>query len=179
MGILRVPTITEDTSDDSEDTWQAILDKKKVEFKLVLSENEILFYYFTDQDPSNITVEHRNEYTEKELQDILDQYPVTTVTDAGKPSESIIFDLCNKILKKSGNKSIFIGQSIIDSNLTFKFDSSFEDFDDVAIGDPYEEFEPDGKDLEEIESVSETKKEMSKHEFDASLDMPEEYDDTE
>ena len=72
---------------------------------------DFLFYYFTDQDPSSISVEHRNQYTEKELQDILDQYPVTTLINAGNSSESVIFDLCNKILKKSGNKSIFIGQS--------------------------------------------------------------------
>ena len=160
MGILRVPTVTEDTVNENEDTWQAIMDNKLVEFKLCLSENEILFYYFTDQDPSNITVEHRNEFTEKELQDILDKYPVTSIIEAGKPSDIIISDLCNKIEKKSEKKHIFISQNIFDSNLKFKFDSSFEDFDDAPISDPdpFEEYEPDGKDLAEITSDLEGKK---------------------
>ena len=159
MGILTVPTVTEDTVDESIDTWEAISDGKKVEFKLVLSENDVLFYYFTDQDPSSISVEHRNEYTEKELQDILDQYPVTTQINASTPTESVIFDLCNKILKKSGNKSIFIGQSIMDSDLKFKFNSGFEDFDDAPISDPdpmdldaYEDYEPDGRDMSEMQA---------------------------
>ena len=160
MGILKVPTVTEDTVNENEDTWQAIMDNKLVEFKLCLSENEILFYYFTDQDPSNITVEHRNEFTEKELQDILDKYPVTSIIEAGKPSDIIISDLCNKIEKKSEKKHIFISQNIFDSNLKFKFDSSFEDFDDAPISDPdpFEEYEPDGKDLAEITSDLEGKK---------------------
>tara|TARA_A100001037_G_C14651759_1_gene414831 strand:+ start:45 stop:563 length:519 start_codon:yes stop_codon:yes gene_type:complete len=159
MGILTVPTVTDDTVDESIDIWEEISDGKKVEFKLVLSENDVLFYYFTDQDPSSISVEHRNQYTEKELQDILDQYPVTTLINAGNSSESVIFDLCNKILKKSGNKSIFIGQSIMDSDLKFKFNSGFEDFDDAPINDPdpmdldaYEDYEPDGRDMSEMQA---------------------------
>ena len=141
MGILKVPTVMEDTVDEVEN-WETISNKKGVEFKLVLSENEVLFYYFTDQDPPSITVEHRNEYTQKELNEILDKYPVSTFVDMSADgsvdSEKIIFNLTNRILHKSGNKKIFIGQNILDMNLSFKLESFYER-DDFDIPDDFEE----------------------------------------
>ena len=166
MGILAVPTVAEDTVDEVEN-WEKLANKKDVEFKLVLSENEVLFYYFTDQDPPSISVYHRNEYTQKELNEILSKYPVSTFVDMSADgsvdAEKIIFNLCNRILKKSGNK-IYIGQSILDMDLSFKFESGFErddlDIPDGFDGDPYERDE----------------KEMSKHEYDASIDSYEDFE---
>ncbi len=152
MGILKVPTVVEDTVDEVEN-WEAIANKKGVEFKLVLSENEVLFYYFTDQDPPSITVEHRNEYTQKELNEILDKYPVSTFVDMSADgsvdSEKIIFNLTNRILHKSGNKKIFIGQNILDMNLSFKLESFYER-DDFDIPDDFEENPYEGNKDEDI-----------------------------
>ena len=84
--------------------------------------------------------------------------------DGSVDAEKIIFNLCNRILKKSGNKKIFIGQNILDMDLSFKFESGFErddlDIPDGFDGDPY------GRD----------EKEMSKHEYDASIDSYEDFE---
>ena len=69
--------------------------------------------------------------------------------DGSVDSEKIIFNLTNRILHKSGNKKIFIGQNILDMNLSFKLESFYER-DDFDIPDDFEENPYEGDKDEDI-----------------------------